>query len=78
MRDRLSGQWSWADSKRGDGQRSRLTQADLAQRWRLSERTLEKWRSTKRGPPFVKVGSRVIYRIEDVEAYEAAQLRGER
>ena len=56
----------------------RLTQVDLAERWRLSCRTLEKWRQTQRGPSHLKLGGRVIYRLEDVEAYEAERLRGAR
>lgn len=52
-----------------------LHQLDLARRWRISERTLERWRWLKLGPRYLKIGGRVIYRLEDVEAYEAAQLR---
>ncbi len=55
--------------------RLRLTQRDLAERWHLSPRTLERWRWLKRGPAYLKVGNRVVYRLEDVEAYEAAHLR---
>ena len=52
-----------------------LNQIDLARRWRISPRTLERWRWLKQGPAFVKIGNHVVYRIEDVEAYEAAQRR---
>ena len=52
-----------------------LNQDELAQRWNLSARTLERWRWLKKGPPFLKVGGRVVYRLEDVESYEAAQLQ---
>ncbi|PZW38717.1 helix-turn-helix protein [Humitalea rosea] len=52
-----------------------LSQQDLAARWRMSVRTLERWRSQHHGPAFLKLGGRVAYRIEDVEAFEAAQLR---
>ena len=52
-----------------------LNQTDLARRWRMSERTLERWRYLKRGPAYLKVGHHVVYRIEDVEAYEAQQRR---
>jgi hypothetical protein len=55
-----------------------LNQIELARRWRISERTLERWRWQKRGLPHLKVGGRVVYRLEDVLAYEAAQLRGTR
>lgn len=50
-----------------------LTQHELAQRWRISPRTLERWRWLQQGPQFLKIGGRVVYRIEDVEAYEAEQ-----
>jgi hypothetical protein len=52
-----------------------LNQIDLAARWTLSHRTLERWRWTGEGPCFVKLGGRVVYRLEDVEAYEAEQTR---
>jgi hypothetical protein len=34
---------------------------------------LERWRWLGQGPAFLKLGGRVTYRIEDIEAYEAAQ-----
>ena len=52
-----------------------LNQIDLARRWKISHRTLERWRWAGCGPRYVKVGGRVLYRLEDVEAYEAAGLR---
>jgi hypothetical protein len=53
-----------------------LTQLDLARRWRMSERTLERWRSQRVGPPHLKVVGHIIYRVDDVEAYEVQQRRG--
>jgi len=50
-------------------------QVELARRWKLSPRTLERWRWLGLGPVFIKVGGRVVYRLEDVEAYEAANIR---
>jgi hypothetical protein len=52
-----------------------IDQEEVAQRWSVSPRTLERWRWIGTGPRFLKVGGRVVYRIEDIEAYEAAQLR---
>lgn len=52
-----------------------LRQKDLAERWHVSPRTLERWRWLGGGPRFLKIGGRVIYRLEDVEAFERAQLR---
>jgi hypothetical protein len=50
-----------------------LTAKLLARRWHLSPRTLERWRTERRGPTFVRlVGShgRVLYRLLDVIEYE--------
>lgn len=50
-------------------------QVELARRWKLSPRTLERWRWTGEGPKFVKLGGRVVYRLEDVEAFERDNVR---
>ena len=52
-----------------------LNQTELAARWTISPRTLERWRFTGEGPQFMKIGVRVAYRLEDVEAYETQQTR---
>lgn len=56
-----------------------LKEMDLARRWGLSVRTIQGHRFRGEGPPHVKLsGGAVRYRLEDVEAYERRQLRGER
>jgi len=52
-----------------------LHQVELARRWKLSPRTLERWRWLGQGPQYVKIGGRVVYRLEDVEAHEADNIR---
>lgn len=52
-----------------------FNQVELSRRWRLSPRTLERWRFQGTGPQYLKVGGRVVYRLEDIEAYEAEQLK---
>ncbi|MFZ5795408.1 helix-turn-helix transcriptional regulator [Pseudomonadota bacterium 24LQ007] len=52
-----------------------LNQRQLADRWGVSEATLERWRSEGIGPVFLKLQGRVLYRVEDVESYEAECLR---
>ena len=47
-----------------------LNQVHLARRWNLSPRTLERWRWLNQGPRYLKIGGRVFYRLEDVEAFE--------
>jgi hypothetical protein len=52
-----------------------LTQTDVARRWRISPRSLERWRMLGEGPTFFKIGGAVRYRVEDIEAFEAKQRR---
>ena len=52
-----------------------LNQVELAKRWTISPRTLERWRFLKTGPYYLKIGGRVVYRVEDVEAYEDEVIR---
>ena len=52
-----------------------LNQVQLARRWSLSPRTLERWRWLKQGPRYLKLGGRAVYRLEDIEAFEAEQVR---
>jgi hypothetical protein len=47
-----------------------LTQYELAKRWRMSQRTLERWRWQGVGPAYLKLGMRVVYSLADVEAFE--------
>ena len=55
--------------------RTCLNQTELAARWSISARTLERWRWTGEGPAFLKIGGRVVYRLEDIEAYEAKKTQ---
>lgn len=52
-----------------------LNQRQLADRWDVSEATLERWRTEGLGPVFLKLQGRVLYRVEDVEAFETDSLR---
>lgn len=54
---------------------SHFNQAELAFSWRISPRTLDRWRWSKTGPDFLKIGGRVIYRLEDIEAFEKDSIR---
>jgi hypothetical protein len=49
-----------------------LTERDVAERWRLSPKTLQNWRVAGRGPRFWKFGQAVRYRLDDVIAFEDA------
>ena len=52
-----------------------LNQIDLSARWGISPRTLEAWRSRGEGPAYLRLGGKIAYRLEDVEAFEAQQLQ---
>ena len=52
-----------------------FNQIDLFRRWNISARTLERWRWLRQGPEYLKIGGRVIYRLEDVEAFEVSRLQ---
>jgi hypothetical protein len=47
-----------------------LTQEELADRWRISPRTLERWRYVGCGPQFMKLGGVVRYDMEHIKAFE--------
>lgn len=47
-----------------------LTEAMLAIRWSCSRSRLQRWRSDGRGPRYLKIVGKVLYRIEDVRKYE--------
>jgi predicted site-specific integrase-resolvase len=47
-----------------------LTSKEVADRWRLSDQTLANWRHAGKGPPFIRVGNRVLYPMEAVNAFE--------
>ena len=52
-----------------------LTPAQLARRWGCSRKKLDSDRLRGSGCPYIKIGRLVRYRLPDIEAYEAAQLR---
>jgi predicted DNA-binding transcriptional regulator AlpA len=52
-----------------------LNQREAAEFLRLSERTLERFRLTGDGPPYVKAGRRVVYRREDLDRWIEDHVR---
>jgi hypothetical protein len=55
-----------------------LNQVDLSRRWSISPRTLERWRWLQAGPRYLKIGGRVVYRLEDVELRSGLAEAGRR
>lgn len=52
-----------------------LTPAQVAELLSLSTITLAHWRVAGTGPRYLKVGGRIRYAEEDVEAYSVARTR---
>lgn len=49
----------------------------LAERWGMAPGTLDHWRRYGKGPLYLKIGGKVLYRLSDVVAFEAANVRQE-
>ena len=55
-------------------QRRVLSETELAQRWGVSPKTLQRWRTEGRGPQYLKLSKRVTYPLEVVTQYETDSL----
>jgi hypothetical protein len=51
-----------------------LDTKELAERWRMSPRTLENQRGKGQGPEFLKIGGKVLYDRSYIEQYEKDNL----
>lgn len=51
-----------------------LTPEELSKELHVNYATLLRWRKELRGPRFLKVGRKVWYRREDVDAWLASQI----
>jgi hypothetical protein len=52
-----------------------MTEADLADRWKVPKKTLRNWRCLKKGPPWIQIGAgHIRYRPADIEAYETSKV----
>ena len=51
-----------------------LNELELAQRWGVSIKTLQRWRSEGRGPRYLKLSKRVSYPLEMVLEFERSSL----
>jgi len=52
-----------------------LTEAELADRWGMSPKSLQHWRIDGRGPVYTKLSKNVRYAIEDILQYERDRRR---
>jgi predicted DNA-binding transcriptional regulator AlpA len=45
-----------------------LTEREFSERFNIPARTVQRWRTTGDGPPFVRLGPRrILYRVSDAE-----------
>jgi predicted DNA-binding transcriptional regulator AlpA len=51
-----------------------LSEIELAQRWGVSPKTLQRWRTEGRGPRYLKLSKRVTYQLDVVTDYEHCAL----
>ena len=47
-----------------------LRERELAARWKLSTRTLQRWRIDGSGPAYILIGGAIRYRMEDILDFE--------
>lgn len=52
---------------------ARLTEPELARHWRVSSRTLQRWREAGSGPGWFKLNGRVLYASSDIREFEEAR-----
>lgn len=56
--------------------RNLMSESGLADRWGKSRRTLQRYRYDGAGPAWIRIGGKIMYWTEDVEAFEAANRYG--
>lgn len=55
-------------------ERRALSETELAHRWGISPKTLQRWRSEGRGPNYLKLSKRVTYPLDIIVAFEKSTL----
>ena len=52
-----------------------LSPQDLAERWSISARRLDRWRAERYGPAWHQIGGQVRYALSDIETWERTTRR---
>ena len=47
-----------------------LRESQLAERWQVSPRTLQRWRAQGTGPDWLQINGVILYRLTDIAAFE--------
>jgi hypothetical protein len=53
-----------------------VPESALAARYGKTIRALQRWRAKGYGPPFMRIGGSIFYRLEDIEAFEVRMRQG--
>jgi hypothetical protein len=53
-----------------------LRERELAVRWSMSQRTLQRWRSEGFGPAYILIGGAIRYSMKDILDYENRMRQG--
>lgn len=64
------------NSRRPQSALAFMTERELASRWRVSARTLQRWRKERYGPAWATIGGSIRYPMTGVLAFEAAGRSG--
>lgn len=59
------------DNQQDSARQAHLREPDLARRWHVSQRTLQRWRAEGLGPAYIRIGGAIRYRFADVLDFEA-------
>ena len=52
-----------------------LTPEELAERWKIKTQTLKLWRTSNKGPKFIRFShKKVLYRLKDIRDFEEENL----
>lgn len=49
-----------------------LTERQVALRFNVTQRTVQRWRRVNEGPPYYRFAGTIRYLLSDIEAYERA------
>ena len=52
-----------------------LTPNILAARWKMTSEALNQWRWNGKTPPYLKMGKKILYDLEEIERFEAQKVR---
>ena len=52
-----------------------LTAKELAERWRVHEMTVARWRMEGKPPDYISINGKILYKLADIELLESAKRK---